>query len=222
MYTTVSIKCIMQVVSTARDAVFQPYFHPKRSWMQEKNEHYIKGLQSGDKQVFGELFGAYYEPLCRFCMQRGCSRDTAEEIVQEIFVKLWVKRKSIKVSTSINAYLYRMALNTIINQKKHLEVKALHRARVMDFQVTDTNYFQGMEEKEISRLASEAVASMPEKRRMVYELSRGEGLKYSEIAQAMGISVKTVEVHLSAALKHMRKQLKDYLPICFLLYLPMI
>ncbi len=190
--------------------------------MQDKNDYYSEGLRSGDKVVFGELFGAYYEALCRFCVQRGCSRDMAEEIVQEIFVKLWIKRSSLKVSTSINAYLYRMALNKIINHKKHQDVKSLHRARVMDFRPMDTGYFQGMEEKEIRRLASEAVAGMPEKRRMVYELSRGEGLKYAEIAQAMDISVKTVEAHLSAALQHMRKQLKDYLPICFLLYLPMI
>ena len=187
--------------------------------MIDKNTEYIEGLQRGDKKVFGELFNAFYEPLCRYCLQKGMGRESAEEIVQDVFVKIWIRRESLKVNTSISAYLYRMVLNTLINQKKHQSVRADYQAHVLAFRPLDADQGQAGAENEIRRLAADAVAGMPEKRRMVYELSRKEGLKYSEIATAMGISVKTVEAHLSAALEHMRRHLKDYLPICFLVFL---
>ena len=187
--------------------------------MIDKNILYTEGLQRGDKKVFGELFNAYYEPLCRYCLQKGLDREGAEEIVQDVFVKLWIRRDSLQVNTSISAYLYRMVLNTLINQKKHQTVRSEHQAHVLAFRPLETDQGGAITENEIRRLAADAVTRMPEKRRMVYELSRKEGLKYSEIAEAMGISVKTVEAHLSAALEHMRKHLKDYLPICFLMFL---
>ncbi len=187
--------------------------------MIDKNTQYIEGLQRGDKKVFSELFNAFYEPLCRFCMQKGLGREHAEEIVQDVFVKLWIRRDTLQINTSISAYLYRMALNSLINQKKHQTVRSDYQAHVLAFRPLDNDQGQAVAENEIRRLAANAVAGMPEKRRMVYELSRKEGLKYSEIAEAMGISVKTVEAHLSAALDHMRLHLKDYLPICFLAFL---
>ncbi|TVR40564.1 MAG: RNA polymerase sigma-70 factor [Bacteroidia bacterium] len=185
--------------------------------MEESNRRFIEGLRVGDRQIFAEIFESFYEPLCRYAVQRVYSEEIAEEIVQDIFVKLWIKRKELNVQTSLRAYLYRTALNRIINHKKHKDVQAAHHRHAMATATITAEPSSDVTEKELMMLAAKAVAAMPEKRRRVYELSRKEGLKYAEIADAMGISVKTVEAHLSAALEHMRKHLRDYLPVCFLL-----
>ena len=171
----------------------------------------IKGLKAGNRQVFEEIFNTWYEALVRYCVQKVYMQEDAEEIVQDIFIKLWTKREELNINVSLQAYLYRTALNRVINFKQHQEVRQSHREHVLTVHRETSPHTDSISEKEIQRLAAEAVRKMPEKRRMVYELSRRDGLKYAEIAEKLNISVKTVEAHLSAALEHLRMHLKDYL-----------
>lgn len=179
--------------------------------MEKENQLLIDGLRSGDKKVFKTIFDNWYQPIVRFCMQRTGNQEDAEEIAQDIFVKLWTKRDQMQINTSLSGYLYRSALNQIINNAQHQKVKLSHQEHVMakhDETPYQTDHFT---EKEISTIVSNTVAQMPEKRRMVYQMSRKQGLKYAEIAQKMDISVKTVEAHLSAALSQLRITLKDFI-----------
>lgn len=189
---------------------------------ENSNGHYIDGLKAGDRQVFSQIFDAHYEALCRYAVQRTHSQELAEELVQDIFVKLWIRRKNLTIQSSISAYLYRATLNAIINHQKHKEVQAAHRAHTIALHKDTFEPSSTIAEKEIQLLAAQAIEKMPPKRKEVYELSRHDGLKYAEIAEKMDISIKTVEVHLSKALQHMRNELKDYLPICFLLMMQSI
>jgi RNA polymerase sigma-70 factor, ECF subfamily len=172
---------------------------------------WLEGLKSGNEKIFQEIFNAYYEPLCRFSLNRIESKEDAEEIVQDVFVKLWIKREELMIQQSLKSYLYRMVQNRIINQSDHHKIRKIHQQYVLSNQPEYFASENDFHEEELNSLAARAVASMPEKRRQVYELSRKKGLKYSEIAEKMGISIKTVEVHLSKALDHMRVYLKDYL-----------
>jgi RNA polymerase sigma-70 factor (family 1) len=189
----------------------------KQSNMENNHDHLIRGLRAGNRQVFEEIFNTWYDPLVRYCMQRLYSQEDAEEIVQDIFIKLWVRREELNYSPSLKSYLYRTALNRIINFQEHQQVRNAHRTHVL----TESNHVSSesasINAKEIQWLAAEAVNSMPKKRKMVYELSRRDGLSYAEIAEKMGVSVKTVEAHLTAALVQMRTHLKDYLPVAVIL-----
>lgn len=184
--------------------------------MQNIPDYQIQGLKQGDKKVFEEIFNTWYEPLCRYCIQRMGNQEEAEEIVQEIFVKLWIKRNDIHINTSLKSYLYRMALNAIINQQEHLKVRLSHQEHVKSESRNTMSDLSLIGTKEIESLAALAISNMPKKRRMVYEFSRTKGLTYAEIAEEMNISVKTVEAHLSAALQNLRQYLKDYITVFIL------
>jgi RNA polymerase sigma-70 factor (ECF subfamily) len=184
----------------------------EQSNMENNHDHLIRGLRAGNRQVFEEIFNTWYDPLVRYCMQRLFNQEDAEEIVQDIFIKLWVRRKELNYSPSIKSYLYRTALNRIINFKEHQQVRNAHRTHVLAASNYISDDSSSINAKEIQWLAAEAVNSMPKKRKMVYELSRRDGLNYAEIAEKMGVSVKTVEAHLTAALVQLRTHLKDYLP----------
>ncbi len=180
--------------------------------MQTQPSAEIQSLQAGDRKAFKDIFERYYESLCRYCMLRIGSREEAEEIVQDIFVKLWTKRSELNIHTSLRAYLYRTAMNKIINRNEHMQIRHIHQQYVKSDpdQVADSDL---LHEKEIQFLAAETIESMPEKRRQVYLMSRQEGLKYIEIADRLTVSVKTVEAHLSKALEQLRASLKDYMTI---------
>jgi RNA polymerase sigma-70 factor, ECF subfamily len=184
--------------------------------MEENQARFIIGLKKGDRKVFQEIFDTYYEPLCRYSMQRISSHEDAEEIVQDIFVKLWTKREELGINLSLRAYLYRTALNKIINYGDHRKIRQIHQEHVLTNNRQENDAVNPLITQEIQLLAAQAVDSMPEKRREVYLLSRQHGLKYSEIADEMGVSVKTVEAHLSKALEQLRLHLKDYLPLLLL------
>ncbi len=184
--------------------------------MQVDQTRFVEGLKNGDRKVFQQIFDAYYDPLCRYCMQRIANQEDAEEIVQDIFVKLWTKRQELKIDLSLRAYLYRTALNRIINYGDHLKIKKIHQDHILSGNSSIANQSDELLKQEIQLLAAEAINAMPEKRREVYLLSRHDGLKYNEIAERLDVSVKTVEAHLSKALEQMRVYLKDYIPAIFL------
>jgi RNA polymerase sigma-70 factor, ECF subfamily len=189
---------------------------PKSGAMDSHQHQLMQGLKSGDRKVFETIFNTYYDPLVRYCMQRVYSQEDAEEIAQDIFIKLWVKRNELLITTSLQSYLYRTALNKVINYKEHHDVRKAHREHVLATSSDESQEAALFSTKEIQLLAAEAVSNMPKKRRQVYELSRRDGLTYAEIAGQMGIAVKTVEAHLTAALEQLRNHLKDYLSIIIL------
>ncbi|MFW5725563.1 MAG: RNA polymerase sigma-70 factor [Bacteroidota bacterium] len=184
---------------------------------QPNQDHFIEGLRRGDKQVFEQIFNTWYEPLSRYCTIRLGNQEDAEEIVQDIFVKLWVKRNELTITTSLKPYLYRMALNKIINHQEHLKIRLQHKEAVRGENRVQQPDSSLLNQKELMAMLAKAVAMMPKKRRMVYEYSRNDGMTYAQIAEKMEISVKTVEAHLSAALEHLRKNLRDFLTVTVLL-----
>lgn len=133
-----------------------------------------------------------------------------EDIVQEIFVKLWEKREQLSIDTSLKSYLFQSAHNSCLNFLKHLEVEKKYSIDINHFASTKIDHDTLVEEELNLRLYS-SIESLPEKCRLVFKLSRFEGLKQQEIANKLGISVKTVKNHIGKALKIIRKDLGDLL-----------
>jgi len=175
----------------------------------EEKELFEK-IKKGDEKAFESLFHQYYAYLCLYATKILQDDVSAEEIVQNFFVKLWEKREELFIETSIKSYLFRSVKNLCLNSIEHNKIKQKHaRITIAEGKATenlDDNYF----EVDLARKIGESIDSLPEKRKEIFRLSREEGLKYREIAQKLNISIKTVETQMGLAIKTLREKLKDY------------
>jgi RNA polymerase sigma-70 factor (ECF subfamily) len=171
-------------------------------------------LKEGNESAFEMVFRTYYRPLCQYAYSFLNDRDEAEEVVQAAFINIWDKREQVEIQTSLKAYLYRIVRNSCLNVIKHEKVKKQHAAHEMATgQSSHESVSQSVISSELEEKISAAMKTLPEQCRLVFQLSRFEELKYSEIADQLNISVKTVENQIGKALKIMREQLRDYLPL---------
>jgi RNA polymerase sigma-70 factor (ECF subfamily) len=164
------------------------------------------------------LFRTYYQPLCNYAYTFVQDRDEAEEIVQSTFLNVWEKRDNLSIHTGVKPYLYAMVRNASLNVLKHEKIKQQHVT--MELAVAERSVesvTRTVMASELETKIYKAMDKLPEQCRLVFKLSRFEELKYSEIAEQLDISIKTVENQMGKALKIMRDQLKDYLPLLIIL-----
>ena len=154
---------------------------------------------------FELIFKKYYQKLCAYARRFIYSDESAEEVVQEVFVRFWERSETLNPDSSLAAYLYRSVYNTCLNYLKHEKVKDTYRSYVINF-MNDTAQAidEDFKQQEKIRLIKEAINELPPRCSEIFKLSRFEGLKYQEIADYLEISVKTVEVQMGKALKTLR------------------
>ena len=181
--------------------------------MEEKGQINWEQIRLGNKPAFEQVFRSYYSLLCRYAKSLLNDLDEAEEVVQNTFYIIWNKRESLEIKTSVKAYLYKAVHNDCLNKLKHLKVRKVYAD---DYKNSMGKAYEDsgklLQAKELRQKIDEALANLPEQCGRVFKLSRFEELKYAEIAEQLNISVKTVEIHMTKALKLMREHLKDYLP----------
>jgi RNA polymerase sigma-70 factor (family 1) len=200
---------------TAQDVAipFKMYLCSKFGEVHTNAEQYWELISKGDKAAFEQVFRLHYQALCRYALPLIKDLDEAEEVVQHVFFNIWNKRTELQVSSSLKSYLYRAVHNDCLNRLKHGKIRMLYAE---DYKKTQDGSFADasatLQAKELGRHIHEALDALPEQCGQVFRMSRFEQLKYSEIAERLGISVKTVENHMGKALKLMRESLKDYLP----------
>jgi RNA polymerase sigma-70 factor (ECF subfamily) len=162
---------------------------------------------------FEMLFKSHYSSLCSYANGFLKDIDASEEVVQEVMFKLWTGRETLVIESSMKGYLFRAVRNSCMNTFKHLKIrdeyKVYHESQGMECQrsLEDEMIITELEQK--VRLA---IDNLPLERRKVFIMSRYDGLTYIQIAQKLGISVKTVENQMGKALKSLREELADYLP----------
>ena len=145
--------------------------------------------------------------------------DTAKEITQNVFINLWQNKKHIDSDRPVKSYLFTSVRNRCLN---HIRDNKKFRSSVLDVEIADyeTAYeSDAFSVEELETKISSALDKLPERCRQVFTLNRFEDMKYKEVAEKLNISVKTVEVQMSKALKIMREELKDYILVLLLLYL---
>jgi RNA polymerase sigma-70 factor (ECF subfamily) len=174
----------------------------------EENNLFIN-IQQGDEKAFEKLFKLYYGYLCNFATKIIADDVAAEEIVQEFFVKFWERRADLSVESSLKNYLFRSVKNLCLNHIKHSNIKLQHAQKVIAESET-SNFNNDYIEVDLAADIAKSIEELPEKRREIFRLSREEGLKYREIAEKLNISIKTVEVQMSLAIKSLREKLKKY------------
>lgn len=168
----------------------------------------IEAIRNGDARVFRQVFDACYDSLCQYAFTIVKDFDQAEDIVQSIFVKLWERRESLEIKTSIRSYLFRSVYNQCINQLEHAAVKKRFDASVQNSPGVDRQQ-PDVFPAELEDNIRKAVDNLPQQCRTIFIMSRYEELRYSEIAEKLDISVNTIQNQICKALKLLRDELRD-------------
>ncbi|MBW3572608.1 MAG: RNA polymerase sigma-70 factor [Gemmatimonadetes bacterium] len=169
-------------------------------------------LRQGDRDAFDALFRAHYASAVAVAERIAGERDVAEEVVQDVMLELWRRRESLSVGESLRAYMVRAARNRALNHLRHERMKVRTAPHAAGPAATQPDAPSRLAEAEIDAAFRDAVDALPERCREVFLLSRGQGLKYAEIAGVLGISIKTVEAQMGKALRVLRERLAAWLP----------
>lgn len=169
-------------------------------------------LRQGDRGAFDTIFREHYPAAVSVAERISGERAVAEEVAQDVMLELWRRRESMSVDESLRAYIVRAARNRALNHLRHERMKVRTAPHAAGPTVSQPDAPGRLAEDEIDEAVRRAVDALPERCREVFELSRGQGLKYAEIAAVLGISVKTVEAQMGKALRTLRERLAPWLP----------
>jgi RNA polymerase sigma-70 factor (family 1) len=167
-------------------------------------------IREGDKGQFESLFRSSYVSLVKYAGTLVKDHDTAEEIVQDLFVRIWQEKEKIKIESSLNGYLFRSVHNRCLHYIEHRKVVERH-AEEMSFSQPDKTEDPSeiLHYKDLQARIAWILERLPERCGRIFCMSRFEGLKYCEIAEKLSVSVKTVEASMGRALKEFRKELTE-------------
>ncbi|MCK0135717.1 RNA polymerase sigma-70 factor [Arenibacter sp. S6351L] len=187
--------------------------------MQNKDVLLLDSLKKGDERAYKNLYDLYYSGLVVYCFNLTKDQDRAEDIVQQTLVKIWIKRDTLHIRSSLKSYLYRSVYNTFLKEYKKLKKEEvvladLKNTVLMDFVEKDESILE-----ERMKLLESAIDQLPKKNREVFLLSKKSGYKHKEIAAQLDISEKAVEKHISRATQSIKKWLKDKKNSLVLLFL---
>ncbi len=178
-------------------------------------QNIVSGLINGEENTYILLFDQYYVQLCSFSRKYVGRKDIAEEIVSDVFFKLWENRENLKISTSLRAYLFKSTLNNSLLYLRKLEKEKKLEEYFSDEAVDNIEFSFTQEESPANikeglfRNIEEAIGQLPPQQQTAFKLKRFEGKKTKEIAETMGLSPKTVEMHISKAMLNLREKLKN-------------
>lgn len=171
----------------------------------------LKQVSLGDPDAFAELFRAYHQPLAEYVYRLTESMETTEDIVQDVFIKLWMKRETLPELDNFIHYLFILSRNHTFNC---LREKANKRARQLrwasQFEQVTTHHEPAPEE-DYRALIDVAVAQLPPQQQKVYFLSRYQHLKHKEIAAQLGISIETAKKHMKLALRSITQYVRAHM-----------
>ncbi len=183
-------------------------------------QYLIDGLLNRNKIIFDFVFHYYYSGLCAYCERITNSRHAAEDIVQELFVTLWIKHHQIRIESSLKNYLFTSVKNRSLDYLKHEERKSRNLTNLAAKKELSENLASlWFAESELQAIIQKSLEKLPPRSREIFEMSRFEGMKNQDIANKLELSKRTVELQISNALKQLREDLKEYLPLFLLMLL---
>jgi RNA polymerase sigma-70 factor (ECF subfamily) len=167
----------------------------------------LRQLIAGDAEAFREVYNKYNKKVFSFAYYLTKSRDTAEDMVQEVFIKVWEKRDQIDPQRDFSPYIKTITQNHVYDfLKKAKRDKALQEKIYAGMQAIKQEEPDVILERELKRLYAQAIKNLPPQKKIIYNLHRNEGFSYDEIAQQLGLSKNTVRNHLHEA----NKSVQDY------------
>jgi len=184
--------------------------------MDQYEQNIVNRIKEGDKKAFEELFFDNYPKLTIFAKKYVFDMDTAREIVQDYFVRLYENRGHINIQTSLKTYLYSSIRNSCLNHLKRIKLHVSHNENIRKLnEDAGIDFSDTMEQTELEYNIWLEVSKLPDQCKRIFHLSRKEGIKNKEIANQLEISIRTVETQISKALKILRTNLNQYLRVFF-------
>ncbi|MFO8000172.1 MAG: RNA polymerase sigma-70 factor [Marinilabilia sp.] len=180
--------------------------------MIQNDKDMVDGLKEGNKTVIDQIYYSYHKRIYAFALSLLKSEEDAVDIVHEVFVKLWKKRRDLEDDTKIEPLIFTITRNTVLSlfRKRASENKYYDQlAGTSDMQNNASNTEEQVNYTFLREQVDQLVEQLPDKSRRVYLLSRENGLSNKEISQQLGIAEKTVEDHITKALTFLKKHLKD-------------
>lgn len=171
---------------------------------------------------FEEVFKTHFKSLHAYAFTMVKDEMLAEEMVQNVFCKLWEKKDRLQINSSATAYLYRSVYHECLNHLKHQKVRSAYQQYMSAQPEGDTiPAASKLQMGELEWHLNKALGELPEQCRTIFQMSRFEELKYQEIADRLGLSIKTIENQMGKALRLLREKLADFLPLLLLILLNM-
>jgi RNA polymerase sigma-70 factor (family 1) len=174
----------------------------------------VTALRTGSEPAFRELFNRYAGKVFRYVMRFVPAEPVAEELMQDVFMKVWNYRENLDASQSFNNFLFRITKNHILN---HLRDMQRDVALNKEYRLSLSSFHNAVEESlipdEYIALANKAIALLPDKRRSIFIMSRLEGMSYEQIAQALDISKDTVRLQMIKSIKSIREYLRLHVDV---------
>ncbi len=173
----------------------------------------LDAVANGDETAFAELFNSYHNKLYGFILKLTKNEEAAEDVVQDVFLKIWMNRATLVAIDHFNAYLFRMSQNHALNGLKRManEIQILTKLAKSGKEGA-TMPDEQLLQKEVNEQLQQAINQLPAQQKKVYTMSRMQGMKYEEIAEALNLSVSTVKNHMATALHNIRKAMTNSYP----------
>ncbi|WP_316795602.1 RNA polymerase sigma factor [Pedobacter agri] len=163
----------------------------------------IREIRAGELPAFNEAYSRYHQSIYQFVFKKTQSEYIATEVVQLCFIRLWEKRNSLSETTELNVQLFGMARQVMIDEMRKESTRLKYNTQSSQYPFTD-NLMKMIESKDMLKHFEQEIEAMPPMRKMVFNLSRDNGLSYLEIAEMLGISTKTVENHIGKVLSRLK------------------
>lgn len=193
-----------------------------------ENKELIKFVQfkKGNEEAFEYFFHKFYSNIVGFCVQFIHDESDAKGLAQEAFINLWTEREKIKTVNGISSFLYTYSKSKCLNIIRHRKVKekyinqTLHKKEAqLNTEILESLQFDSLTFTELEDLIFSSIEELPQKTKEIFRRKRIDQKKNQEIADEMNISIKTVEVHFSKAIKVLKTKLSDYLPAILLYFI---
>lgn len=175
-----------------------------------KLEQILSSLADDDQQAFEELFNHYYSRLYNFSKRFLKSEEGIDDILQEVFLKIWRNRKNIKSQDTFNSYLFTITQNLLLNEIRR-RINARKKKDEL-FNASIAREYQSVEAVDYHDIKSRIgtlIEELPDRQKQIFKLSRIEGLSHKEIAKKLGVTTKTIEYHISQSIKILKRRLKS-------------
>jgi RNA polymerase sigma-70 factor (ECF subfamily) len=175
-----------------------------------RDSEIIGRIRQGDIKQYEALFRSSYASLVKYAKTLIKDHDSAEEIVQDLFFRLWQNKEKIQIVSSLNGYLFRSVHNRCLHYIEHLKVVERYEQEIsLEKSSGAESPADVLQYKELQAKIARTIEKLPERCGQIFCMNRFEGLKYSEIAEKLSVSVKTVEANMGRALKEFRKALAE-------------
>jgi len=170
--------------------------------MESADQILIAGIKRDDYSSYNQLFTRYYSRLCAFVFNLTQNYSASEDVVQELFIKLWIQREKLDITENISGYLYRASKNAALNylRAEKNRLKSINDMPVQEWQPDESL----IEQIEFSAALNQCISQLPERSRDVFMKSRFDGLKQQEISDQLGISVKTIKNQIWKSLQFLK------------------